>query len=91
MLFIMRSGVGHTWAIAPKYIGQFKVVLSIFRVSAPTIQRDCPTLVWGVQEKQGIPVVKQRLIFAGMQLQGEKTVRENRITKGSVLSVWSPA
>ena len=44
-----------------------------------------------MQEKQGIPLDQQRLIFAGMQLPGEKTVRENGITKGSTMRVWSPA
>ena len=32
------------WAIAPQYIEQFGIVLSIFKVSSPTIQRDCPTM-----------------------------------------------
>ena len=39
---------GRRWAVAPQYIDQFKIVLSIFRVSAPTIQRDCPTMLQAV-------------------------------------------
>ena len=39
------------WAIAPQYIEQFRIVLSIFKVSTPTIQRDRPTMphpcCWG--------------------------------------------
>ena len=34
----------HRWAIAPKCIEQFRIVLSIFKVSDPTIQRDCPSM-----------------------------------------------
>ena len=29
------------WEIAPQHIEQFRTVLSIFKVSTPTIQRDC--------------------------------------------------
>ena len=37
----------HSWAIAPQYMDQFKIVLSIFHVSAPTIQRDLPPMGGG--------------------------------------------
>ena len=38
-----RPVVHHGWAIVPQYIEQFRIVLFIFKVSAPTIQRDCPS------------------------------------------------
>ena len=34
----------HRWAIAPQYIEKFIIVLSIFKVSTPTIRRDCPIM-----------------------------------------------
>ena len=34
----------HRWAVAPQYIDYFKTALSIFKVSAPAIQRDCPSM-----------------------------------------------
>ena len=38
-----------------------------------------------VEEKEGIPPVQQRLIFAGKQMNDEKTAREYNIEGGSVL------
>ena len=38
--------VWHRWAIAPQYIEHFGIVLSIFQVSSPTIQRGCPTMLF---------------------------------------------
>ena len=43
---LCQAGV-HLWhrrAIAPQYIEQFRIVLSIFKVSDPTIRRDCPSM-----------------------------------------------
>ena len=37
--------VQHTWAIAPQYIEQFRLGLSIFQVSVPTIRSDCAPLL----------------------------------------------
>ena len=37
--------VTHRCAIAPQYIEQFRIVLYIFQASAPTIQRDCPSMM----------------------------------------------
>ena len=34
----------HVWAIAPPHIEQFRIVLSIYKVSAPTIQHDFPSM-----------------------------------------------
>ena len=34
----------HRWAIAAQYIEQCRIVLYIFQASAPTIQRDCPSV-----------------------------------------------
>ena len=36
--------IHHTWAIVPRHIEQFRIVLSTYRVSAPTIQRDRPSM-----------------------------------------------
>ena len=47
--------VGHRWAIAPQYIEQFIIVLSLFKVSAPTIQHDCPSMVWALWAPGGCP------------------------------------
>ena len=48
---LMRDGhvsaaehVDHRWTIALQYIQQFKIALSSFKVSAPTDQRDCPSM-----------------------------------------------
>ena len=38
-----------------------------------------------VEEKEGIPPVQQRLIFAGKQMNDEKTAKEYNIEGGSVL------
>ena len=38
-------GALHRWAIAPQHIEQIRIVLATFKVSAPTIQRDCPSVV----------------------------------------------
>ena len=38
-----------------------------------------------VEEKEGIPPVQQRLIFAGKQMNDEKTARDYNIEGGSVL------
>ncbi|GMH38167.1 hypothetical protein BSKO_06051 [Bryopsis sp. KO-2023] len=38
-----------------------------------------------VEEKEGIPPVQQRLIFAGKQMSDDKTAREYNIEGGSVL------
>eukprot|EP00884_Botryococcus_braunii_P021143 jgi/Botrbrau1/7712/Bobra.0159s0145.1 len=38
-----------------------------------------------VEEKEGIPPVQQRLIFAGKQMNDDKTAREYNIEGGSVL------
>ena len=36
---------GHRWAIALQCVKQPRIVLYIFKVSAPTIQRDCPSML----------------------------------------------
>ena len=38
-----------------------------------------------VEEKEGIPPVQQRLIFAGKQMNDEKTAKDYNIEGGSVL------
>ncbi|KAE9552191.1 hypothetical protein FO519_004606 [Halicephalobus sp. NKZ332] len=38
-----------------------------------------------VEEKEGIPPAQQRLIFAGKQMNDDKTCEEYKITGGSVL------
>ena len=44
----------HRWAIATQYIEQFRIALSIVKMSAPTIQRNFPSMgvsllqVWDV-------------------------------------------
>ena len=38
-----------------------------------------------VEEKEGIPPVQQRLIFAGKQMNDDKTAKEYNIEGGSVL------
>ncbi|XP_024530827.1 NEDD8 [Selaginella moellendorffii] len=38
-----------------------------------------------VEEKEGIPPVQQRLIFAGKQMNDDKTARDYNIEGGSVL------
>ena len=49
----------HRWAIEPQYTGQFRTVISIFKVSTPTIQRDYPTMgsatlhSWKAQTRDG--------------------------------------
>ena len=42
-----------------------------------------------VEEKEGIPPVQQRLIFAGKQMNDEKTAKEYNIEGGSVLHLVS--
>ena len=44
---------GHGWAIAPQHIEQFRIVLSIFRISAPTILRDFPTMCGAMRNRTG--------------------------------------
>ena len=42
------------WAIALQYIEQFRIILFSFEMSAPVIQRDCPTMVegtWGTRHR----------------------------------------
>ena len=34
----------HRRAIAPQYIEQLRIALSIFKASVPTVQRDCPSM-----------------------------------------------
>ena len=41
----------HRWAIVPQYMSQVPTVLSIFRVSAPTTQRDCPSITVHVRNR----------------------------------------
>ena len=43
----MEGSSGHRWAIAPQNIEQFRIVLPIFKVSIPTIQRDLLTMAAG--------------------------------------------
>ena len=38
-------GLFHRWAIVPQYIEQVRIVLSMIKVSGPTIQRDFPSMV----------------------------------------------
>ena len=38
---LKRSPAYHSWAIVPQHIAQFRVVLSIVKVCAPEIQREC--------------------------------------------------
>ena len=40
-----------------------------------------------IEEKEGVPVDQQRLIFAGKQLDGQKTLQECGINEGDSLSM----
>ena len=40
-----------------------------------------------IEEKEGVPVDQQRLIFAGKQLDGQKTLQEVGIDEGASLSM----
>ena len=40
-----------------------------------------------IEEKEGVPVDQQRLIFAGKQLDGQKTLQECQIDEGASLSM----
>ena len=40
-----------------------------------------------IQDKEGIPPDQQRLIFAGKQLDGQKTLQECGINEGDSLSM----
>ena len=64
MLTMIAHRWRHRWAIAPQYIEQFRIVLSIFKVSTPKIQRDCTTML---QEGWLDPGIFHSAILAGLK------------------------
>ena len=47
----------HRWAIAPQYIEHIRMARSIFKVSAPTMQRNCPSMFSSVSESNEVTSV----------------------------------
>ena len=47
------AGLHHRWPNTPLHIEQFRIVLSIFKVSAPTIQCACASTVQAQKGSQG--------------------------------------
>jgi ubiquitin-like protein Nedd8 len=49
------------------------------------VNKTCLLRIFQVEEKEGIPPPQQRLIFAGKQLNDDKTAADYKVVGGSVL------